>query len=88
MEWHADTGNELKYYVNQLNINILGKFPVESAIYNAMYTSAIIINYQESFFIQIGDSFSKYDLACVAGGIRGHERMGSLKYRLPKNDTF
>jgi hypothetical protein len=24
-------------------------------------------------------------LACVAGGIRGHERMGSLKYRLPKN---
>ena len=27
-------------------------------------------------------------LACVAGGIRGHERMGSLKYRLPKNDTF
>ena len=69
MEWHADTGNELKYYVNQLNINILGKFPVESAIYNAMYTSAIIINYQESFFIQIGDSFSKYDYKqniCVA----------------------
>jgi hypothetical protein len=28
------------------------------------------------------------ELACVAGGIRGHERMGSLKYRLPKNDTF
>jgi hypothetical protein len=27
-------------------------------------------------------------IACVAGGIRGHERMGSLKYRLPKNDTF
>jgi hypothetical protein len=27
-------------------------------------------------------------VACVAGGIRGHERMGSLKYRLPKNDTF
>ena len=30
----------------------------------------------------------KIFLACVAGGIRGHERMGSLKYRLPKNDTF
>jgi hypothetical protein len=29
-----------------------------------------------------------YYIACVAGGIRGHERMGSLKYRLPKNDTF
>jgi hypothetical protein len=27
-------------------------------------------------------------VACGAGGIRGHERMGSLKYRLPKNDTF
>jgi hypothetical protein len=31
---------------------------------------------------------TSYQLACVAGGIRGHERMGSLKYRLPKNDTF
>jgi hypothetical protein len=29
-----------------------------------------------------------FNIACVAGGIRGHERMGSLKYRLPKNDTF
>ena len=27
---------------------------------------------------------SSRDLACVAGGIRGHKR-GSLKYRLPKN---
>jgi hypothetical protein len=36
------------------------------------------------------DVYSVYSrlLACVAGGIRGHERMGSLKYRLPKNDTF
>ena len=31
---------------------------------------------------------SRTFIACVAGGIRGHERMGSLKYRLPKNDTF
>jgi hypothetical protein len=27
-------------------------------------------------------------IACVAGGIRGHKRTGSLKYRLPKNYTF
>ena len=32
--------------------------------------------------------FGIFVLACVAGGIRGHDRMGSLKYRLPKNDTF
>ena len=36
---------------------------------------------------KIESDISKY-VACVAGGIRGHERMGSLKYRLPKNDTF
>jgi hypothetical protein len=27
-------------------------------------------------------------IVCVAGGIRGHERTGSLKYRLPKNYIF
>ena len=27
---------------------------------------------------------AKVPVACVAGGIRGHERMGSLKYRLPQ----
>jgi hypothetical protein len=39
-------------------------------------------------FIGVVSHFENPLLACVAGGIRGHERMGSLKYRLPKNDTF
>jgi hypothetical protein len=41
----------------------------------------------ENFFMHVFSCFVR-TLACVAGGIRGHERMGSLKYRLPKNDTF
>jgi hypothetical protein len=45
-----------------------------------------IINEKKDVFVYPRLAF--LHVACVAGGIRGHERMGSLKYRLPKNDTF
>jgi hypothetical protein len=66
--------------------------PVHCTFPVTLSVNKVSISCREQYLCSIRTIFNvslvNLCVACVVGGIRGHKRTGSLKYRLPKNYTF